>query len=160
MRLPADRISLPPAPNPQFSATALLRRFSNPSTYSNSGNVFTGQPAAPPAMDPTSLIHNHVHDASLYPADPPKTVHRYNLKSRGKDYAFITVTSRAIDFHDTPLLYFGEDIKGVVMLSRADLSDMQSMDVVVSLVFPIRVTVIELGPAVASVRFGPHYPVV
>ena len=160
MRPPSDRISLPPGPNTKFSATALLRRFSNPSTYSNSGNAFVGQPVAHPAMDPTNLIHNQVHDASLYPADPPKTVHRYSLKSRGKDYALITVTSHALDVEDTPLLYFGEDIKGVVMLSRADLSDMQSMDVVVSLFFLIGVTVIELGLAVAGLRFGPHYPIV
>ncbi|KAF8485988.1 hypothetical protein DFH94DRAFT_163201 [Russula ochroleuca] len=130
MRPSSNRTSLPLGPNPKFSATALFRRFSNPSTYSTNGNALGGQPAALPPIDPTSIIHNQVHDASLYPANPPSTVHEYNLKSRGKDYALIIVTSHALDVHDTPLLYFGEEIKGYVMLSRTDLSDMQSMDVV------------------------------
>jgi hypothetical protein len=53
------------------------------------------------------------------------TVHQYTLKSRGRDYAFITVKSHALNAQDPPLLYFGEDITGFVILSLSDLSDMQ-----------------------------------
>ena len=84
-----------------------------------------------PAIDPASLIDNQIHDVSLHP-DPPPTLHQYTLKSRGRDYAFIFVRSHALNTEDPPLLYFGEDITGYVILSLSDLSDMQSMDVVVS----------------------------
>jgi hypothetical protein len=113
-----------------FGAAALLRRFSTPSPYTG-GNA-SRQPTAQPDMDPTALIHDQVHYASLNPASPAGTVHQYNLKSRGKDYAIITVNSHAHNAKDTPLLYFGEEIKGFVILSLSDLSDMQNMDVVVS----------------------------
>jgi hypothetical protein len=68
----------------------------------------------------------------LYPAFPANTVHQYNLKSRGRDYALITVRSHALNVEDPPLLYFGETLRGLVILSLSDLGDMQSMEVVVS----------------------------
>lgn len=125
-----SRASLPTGSNQhKFSAAALLRRFSNPSTYTDNA---LRQPTAEPAIDPTTLIHDQVHDASLYPASPAGTVHQYNLTSRGKDYAIITVNSHAHNAQDPPLLYFGEEIKGFVILSLSGLNDMQNMDVVVS----------------------------
>jgi len=69
--------------------------------------------------------------ASLHPA-ASATVHQYILKSRGREYAKIIVRSHSPNAHDPPVLYFGEDISGYVILSLSDLSDMQSMDVVVS----------------------------
>ena len=88
--------------------------------------------AGQPAIDPTNLIDNQVHDVSLHPASPPTIQHQYTLKSRGRDYAFIIIKSHALNAQEPPLLYFGEGITGCVTLSRSDLSDMQSMDVVVS----------------------------
>ena len=86
--------------------------------------------------DDASLIQD------LYPAN---TVHEYNLKSLGRDYAIITVKSHARTALDTPLLYFGEELKGFVILSLNNLSDMQNMDVAVSRLFFNNVTTIELG---------------
>lgn len=134
MPITPNRTSLPLGPNSVSGVTALLRRFSNPSTYTG-GNALAGMPA----IVPTGLIHSQVHeqarDASLYPAYPADTVHQYNVTSRGRNYALITVTSHALKPKDPPLFFFGEAIKGFVILSLADLSDMQSMDVVVCL-FP------------------------
>lgn len=122
----SHRASLPAGPNSTSGVSALLRRFSNPSNYTG-GVVSVGQPA----IDPTSLIDNQNHDDLWHPASPP-TAHQYILKSRGRDYAFIIVKSHALNAEDPPLLYFGEDITGYVILSLSDLSDMQRMDVVVS----------------------------
>jgi len=122
----SHRISLPTGPNSTSGFSDLVRRFSTPSNYTG-GVVSPGQPA----IDPASLIGNQIHDVSLHPDSPP-TVHRYTLKSRGREYAFIFVRSHALNTEDPPLLYFGEDITGCVILSLSDLSDMQSMDVVVS----------------------------
>jgi hypothetical protein len=122
LRSSSHRASLPTGPNSKSGVSALLRRFSNPSNYTG-GVVSTGQPA----IDPTSLIGSQTHDV----ASPP-TVHRYILKSRGRDYAFIIVKSHAHNAQDPLLLYFGEDVTGYVILSLSDLSDMQRMDVVVS----------------------------
>lgn len=63
---------------------------------------------------------------------PADTVHEYNLKSRWREYAVLTIKSHARTVQDPPLLYFGEEIKGFVILSRADLDGMQGIDVVVS----------------------------
>jgi hypothetical protein len=126
LRSTSHRASLPAGPNSTSGVSALLRRFSNPSSYS--GGVVS---AAQPAIDPTNLLNNQIHDGLLRP-NPPPTVHQYILKSRGRDYALILVTSHALNAEDPPLLYFGEDITGYVMLSLSDLSDMQGMDVVVS----------------------------
>jgi hypothetical protein len=140
-RSSSHRASLPPAgPNSKSGVSALLRRFSTPSNYTG-GVVSVGQPA----VDPMSLIDNQIHDPLSCPASPP-TVHQYILKSRGKDYAFIIVKSHALNGQDPPLLYFGEDITGYVILSLSDLSDMQRMDVAVSqFLFLIGMTAIELG---------------
>ena len=100
------RPSLPSGPNLISDAVPLLRK-SIPSTYT--GNALR-QPTAQPAS----------------------TVHQYSLKSRGRDFAIVAVNSHAHNAQDRPLLYFGEEIKGFVILSLSDLSKMQSMDVVVS----------------------------
>jgi hypothetical protein len=121
LRPSSPRASLPAGPNSTSGVSALLRRFSNPSNYLG-GVVSVGQAA----IDPTSVIENQIHDV----ASPP-TVHQYILKSRGRDYAFIIVKSHALNAQDPPLLYFGEDITGYVILTLSDLSDMQRMDVVV-----------------------------
>lgn len=128
----SQRASLPYGQNHKFSAAALLRRFSTPSPYTGGGNASVRQPTAQSATDPTAHIHDQILDASLLPASAADTVHQYNLKSRGRDYAIITVNSHARTALDTPLLYFGEEIKGFVILSLNDLSDMQNMDVTVS----------------------------
>jgi len=78
-------------------------------------------------------VNAQLHHASFFPTVPSDTVHhQYNLKSRGRDYALITVASHARNVQDSPLLYFGEELKGFVALSLNDLRDVQSVDVVVS----------------------------
>jgi hypothetical protein len=78
-----------------------------------------------------NLVDDQAHDASFTPA-PSDTVHHYTLTSRGREYALITVISHAPNARDIPLLYFGDELNGFVVLSIDDLNDMQSMDVVVS----------------------------
>jgi hypothetical protein len=122
----SHRASLSGSKSSTSGVSALLRRFSTRSNHTG-GIVSAGQHV----IDPTSLFDNQIHDPLLGPASPP-TVHQYTLKSRGRDYAFIIVKSHALNAEDPPLLYFGEDITGYVILSLSDLSDMQRMDVVVS----------------------------
>ena len=121
LRPSSHRASLPAGPNSTSGISALLRRFSNPSSYL--GGVASVEQAA---IDPMIVIENQIHDV----ASPP-TVHQYTLKPRGRHDAFVIVKSHALDAQDSPLLYFGEDITGYVILSLSDLSDMQKMDVVV-----------------------------
>jgi hypothetical protein len=113
LRSSSHRASLP-GPNSTSGVSGFLRRLSTSSSY-------TG------AIDPKSLIDNRIPDVLLGPASLP-TVHQYTLKSS----ASIIVKSHAINAQGPPLLYFGEDIAGCVILSLSDLSDMQRVDVVVS----------------------------
>lgn len=79
-----------------------------------------------------ALFHNQVHNASLYPLSSAGTIHQYDRKSRGRDYS-IQVRSHARDAQYPPLLYFGEEIEGsVILLSLANLNDVEKMDAVVS----------------------------
>jgi hypothetical protein len=109
---------------------ALFRRTSAPPPY-----TLTEQNVAQPRIDsgPATQPNAQVHHPSFFTTGPSDTVHhQYNLKSRGRDYALITVASHARNLQDSPLLYFGEELKGFVALSLNDLNDVQSMDVVVS----------------------------
>ena len=81
--------------------------------------------------DLTSLIDKQIRDVLFY-STSPSTVHSYILNSRGGDCSFVIVKSHAHNAQDSPLLYHGEGIPGYVILSPSDLSDMQSMDIVVS----------------------------
>lgn len=126
LRQSSHRSSLPAGPNSSSGVSALLRRFSTQSNYTN-GVVSAEQPT----IDPTSLINTQFHDLLLHPSSPP-TVHQHTLKSHGRDYASVIVKSHAPNAQDPPLLYFGEDITGCVILSHSDSSDMPRMDVVVS----------------------------
>ena len=116
-----QRPSLPSGPSSIFDAAPFVRK-----------SIPGSHPTAQPATVPTSHIHDRILDALLHPASAADTVHQYNLKSRGRDYAIIAVKSHARTALDTTLLYFGEEIKGFVILSLNDLSDMQNMDVAVS----------------------------
>jgi hypothetical protein len=118
--------SLAITPTPPFDTSSLLRRFTLPSPYTG-GHSAIGQSTAH-LVDPESRANNQEHDPVLL---PPNTVHEYNLMSRGKNYALISVTSRALNSQDPPLLYFGEELTGSIVLSQNDLEGMRSMDVVV-----------------------------
>ena len=109
---------------------ALFRRTSAPPPYTP-----TEQDVAQPSIDSgaATQVNAQVHHALFFPTVPSDTVHhQYNLKSRGRDYALLTVASHARNVQDSPLLYFGEELKGFVGLSLNDLNDLQSVDVVVS----------------------------
>jgi hypothetical protein len=119
--------AIPPGSNKTTFPVAAHHRFSTLPPYT------IEQPVVLPSIGPTQ---GPVHDASFIPNVPSEVVHQYALTSHGKDYALITVTSHAQNAQDPPLLYFGEELKGsVVFSSNNGLSDMRSIDVVVSPVF-------------------------
>ncbi|KAH9960942.1 hypothetical protein BC827DRAFT_1267989 [Russula dissimulans] len=124
--IPSQRLSLPFGPRPPSGISSILRRFSTPSQYL----VEEPEPAEESAFLPTMQTHDQVNDASSHTTSPMSTVHQYNLKSRGRDYAYIIVTSHARNSQDPPQLYIGEELQGYVALSLNDLSGMQSMHVV------------------------------
>lgn len=125
------RTSIPSGSNPPFPVSALLRRFSTPSPYTGDSAVSAvARPlATQPAVDPTTQMQDQI---PFHPIAPANTVHNYVVKSRGRDYALIGITSHAPNVQDPPLFYFGEELKGCVILSLDDLNDMRNMDVVVS----------------------------
>ena len=129
MALPMDRIrseraSVSVKPSPPFDANALLRRFSTPSPYTGL-NSATDQPAVQLAAESSSQA----------PSLKPSTRHNYILRSRGRDYATIVVVSRASFVQEPPVLHFGDELDGLIVLPRDHLDDMQNMEVVVGL-FP------------------------
>ena len=131
MALPMDRIrseraSISVKPTTPFDADALLRRFSTPSPYTGL-NSPTDQSAVQPTV---------VKQPSQEHGVEPSANHSYTLKSRGRDYATIFVVSRAPSVLEPPLLHFGDELNGQVVLPRDNLNDMQTLEVVVSL-FPI-----------------------
>ena len=63
---------------------------------------------------------------------PFPTAHKYILTSRGRDYAVVVVMSRAHSIQNTPLLHFGDELNGFIVLPQGSLRDMQSVEVVVS----------------------------
>jgi hypothetical protein len=142
---------------PPFDAPSLLRRFTMPSPYTG-GNTAAGQPAVHP-IDPASRAHSQVQDPAVVLPDTT-TVHEYNLTSRGRYYALITVTSHASNGRDPPLLYFGEELRGHIVLSRGDLQSTGGMCISVSR-RPYRQSDRDLNriPAVADVRFRLYHPV-
>ena len=127
IHIPPQSASSPPESKRKSPIATLFRRASAPPPY-------TEQHIAQPSIDSGAMmrVNAQVHHASSFPTDPSDTVHhQYNLKSRGRDYALITVASHAPNVQDSPLLYFGEELKGFVALSLNDLRDVQSMDIVV-----------------------------
>ena len=126
-RIRSDRASISAKPSPPFDPDAFLRRFSTPSPYTGL-NSATRQSTAQSTADSSSQEHGVVPSSKT----PFHTVHKYILTSRGRDYATIVVMSRAYNIQDTPLLHFGDELNGLIVLPRGSLSDMQSMEVVVS----------------------------
>ena len=121
-RIRSDRASISVKPSPPFDADALLRRFSTPSPY-------TGLNSAPHQ----STVQLAAGPSTQEPAKIPFDIaHKFILTSRGRNYATILVMSRARNIQDTPLLHFGDDLNGFIALPRDHLSDMRSMEVVVS----------------------------
>jgi len=119
--------------------SAVLHEFPTPPPYIR-GDGIAESPAAQPEIDLANQLHSQVHDISSCPAVSADTEHQYSLKSRGRDYALITVKSHALNAHDPPLLYFGEVLKGFVVLSLNDLGEVRSIDVVLRMLHsdPIR----------------------
>ena len=119
--------SSPKSKRKSSSVATLLHRISSPPPY-----TLTEQHVAQPSVDSGTIRVNAQVRPSFSPTVPSDTVHhQYHLKSRGRDYALISVASHAPNVKDTPLLYFGEEMTGFVALSLNSLSGMQSVDVVV-----------------------------
>ncbi|KAH9173756.1 hypothetical protein EDB89DRAFT_2068550 [Lactarius sanguifluus] len=79
-------------------------------------------PAAQPPMVPSSQAHAIVSSFD--------TSHEYTLTSRGRDYATVVVVSHAPNILDPPLLHFGDELKGRIVMRIDSLSDMRIMEVV------------------------------
>jgi hypothetical protein len=112
------------------------------------------------ALDPAHPKHLPLPDLYLKdPALPPvssttipaNTAHQYKLVSRGRDFALIAVMSRARNARDSPLLYFGEELKGFIEMSLDDLNGTRSMEVMVS-PFPTYREMIAIQPGARSCR--------
>jgi hypothetical protein len=82
---------------------------------------------------------------------PANTVHQYKLVSRGRDYVLIAVMSHARNTRDSPLLYFGEEMKGLIEMSLDDLNGTRSMEVTMS-PFPTYQEIIAIQPGARSCR--------
>ncbi|KAI9439824.1 hypothetical protein H4582DRAFT_2075191 [Lactarius indigo] len=126
-RIRSERASVSVQPSPAFDVDALLRRFSNPSPYTPL-NPATNPSPMQTAAEPSS--QEHVVPPSRIPFD---TAHEYLLASRGRDYAIVAVVSHAQNVRDPPLLHFGDELNGVIVLPRENLTDMRSMEVVFQL---------------------------
>ncbi|KAI0255033.1 hypothetical protein BJV78DRAFT_813439 [Lactifluus subvellereus] len=126
--VPSEGTSTSFTPTPAFDASSLLRRFSTPFLYAG-GNSATEQHGPQRAIDPAIWAHSKVHTPPVFSESPPDGVHRYNLMSRGSDYAFIEVLSRGSNDQD-PLLHFGEELTGFIVLSPGGLRCMQRIDLV------------------------------
>ncbi|KAI0255035.1 hypothetical protein BJV78DRAFT_813475 [Lactifluus subvellereus] len=126
--VPSEGTSTSFTPTPAFDACSLLRRFSTPFLYAG-GNSATEQHGPQRAIDPAIRAHSKVHTSPVFSESPPDGVHRYNLMSRGSDYAFIEVSSRGPNDQD-PLLHFGEELTGFIVLSPGGLRCMQRIDLV------------------------------
>ena len=126
-RVGSERASLPVKPSPPFDVNALLRRFSAPSQSTDSESA-TDQSTAQLPAGSSSQEHGILSVSKI----PFHTVHKYALTSRGREYATIVVVSRAPNIQDSPLLHFGDDLNGLILLPKDNISDMRSMEVVVS----------------------------
>lgn len=124
----SERASISVNPSPPFDAADLLRRFSTPSPYTGL-NSATDQSAMQLAAEPASQEHGIVQSSKII-FDTP---HKYILTSRGRQHALVFVVSRAPNVQDPPLLHFGDELNGLIVLPRDNLSNMQSMEVVFQL---------------------------
>jgi hypothetical protein len=122
--------SSPKSKRKSSSVATLFHRISSPPPYTLTEH-HVAQPSV--GLGATMRVNAQAHHSSLSLTVPPDSVHhQYHLKSRGRDYAFVTVASHAPNVKDSPLLYFGEEVRGFMALSLNALSDMQSVDVAVS----------------------------
>ena len=106
---PPKHSSTPPS---AFSPTSLsrLRRLSAPVTHARSHSL-------PLVAEPATYATNGVQ--------------QYTLMSNGSDYALVEVSSRGPNDQD-PLLHFGEELTGFIVLTPGSLRGMQRTDLVVS----------------------------
>ncbi|KAH9064002.1 hypothetical protein EDB87DRAFT_90460 [Lactarius vividus] len=127
-RIRSERASVSVKPSPPFDADALLRRFSNPSPYTPLDSATNPSP-----MQPAAGPSSQEHDIAPPTKTPFDTPHEYLLTSRGRNYAVVAVVSHAQNARDPPLLHFGDELNGVIVLPRDNLGDMRSMEVVFQL---------------------------
>ena len=78
--------------------------------------------------NPSSQGHGIVKSSKI----PFYTAHKYTLKSRGRDYAIVIIMSHAPNIQDPPLLHFGDELNGFIILPKDNLSGVRSMEVAVS----------------------------
>ncbi len=122
-------ISLPDEPSLLFNFSSFLRRFYASSLATLRGSA-TNQLAVQHTVDPCSQADDITQYTSSS-AIPANTTHTYNLTSLWRGHATIVVMSRATNVWDPPLLHLGEELNGFIVLPSGNLSDLQTMEVVV-----------------------------
>ncbi|KAH8983979.1 hypothetical protein EDB86DRAFT_167895 [Lactarius hatsudake] len=103
-------------------ALSLMSAASSQTRASAYSSLFDSPPLLDPPVDPSSRAHAIVSSFD--------TSHEYILTSRGRDYATVVVVSRAPNVLDPPLLHFGDELKGRIVMRIDSLSDMRIMEVV------------------------------
>ncbi|KAH9174158.1 hypothetical protein EDB89DRAFT_1904657 [Lactarius sanguifluus] len=104
-------------------ALSLMSAASSQTRASVYSSLFDSPPLLDPPMVPSSQAHATVSSFD--------TSHEYILTSRGRDYATVVVVSRAPNILDPPLLHFGDELKGRIVMRIDSLTDMRIMEVVV-----------------------------
>ncbi|KZV63863.1 hypothetical protein PENSPDRAFT_757624 [Peniophora sp. CONT] len=113
------RYSEPPA----YTALRVISELSRAPTYASRPPDDSHPPQSPGVAAPSSPVISTMH--------PELTCeHRYILKSRGKDWAALYVSSRAHSAQDRPLLYAGDDVSGRVSIALGKLGEIQRIEVV------------------------------
>ncbi|KAI0031338.1 hypothetical protein K488DRAFT_86934 [Vararia minispora EC-137] len=123
--------------NPEHSEEwvgELVRRFSLPSPYTEISADSSASAGASMHLQTINLrtrFNSTESWASHVRDEQTLREHRYPLKSRGKEYAFLVVSdSRASTERDSPLFYYGEAITGRISMAIEQLSRIQRMGVI------------------------------
>ncbi|KAH9025329.1 hypothetical protein EDB84DRAFT_401820 [Lactarius hengduanensis] len=105
----------------EMRALSLMSAASSQTRASAYSSLFDSPPLLDPPVDPSSQAHAIISSFD--------TSHEYILTSRGRDYATVVVVSRAPNILDPPLLHFGDELKGRIVMRIDSLSDMRIMEV-------------------------------
>ncbi|KAI0258408.1 hypothetical protein BC834DRAFT_975189 [Gloeopeniophorella convolvens] len=128
-----DRASVSGTANPRFNPAGILRRFSTPSPYTVGATTSSpGHQTSP--LPEIQVTGSHDLAQNDFPsATPLTTPHTYAVKSRGKDYAAVVILSHAQNVRDSPLLYYGEDITGAIVVPLDHFERIQTVEVVLQM---------------------------
>jgi hypothetical protein len=116
-------------------AGELIRRFSLPSSYTVDEPASTSAQLVVPnnaysRTASSASSSNAPHSPLAMQPGPALMQHRYPLKSRGKDYAFIMLSdSRAARERDAPVFFHGDEVAGKISMALENLGGIQRIEV-------------------------------